>query len=427
MLTKKNSSLKWLISIILLISGGLTIWYSTKWLESPKAESSEQRKFPPRPVEIEKLTNGEAIRKLSLLGQVEASNRATIRSQVDGIVEQVMVKVGDRVTVGQSLAQLDNRDQQLAVLEAQARLAQEQSRLDRLEIGTRNEIINQRKAELAAALAREEEAEDNLRRISQLTQQGALSERDLVQAQTSAMATRNERLRLEALLSEAETGPTPEEIAAQRAVVQSAAVAVEQAQLDLERTTITADFSGVVQSRQVNPGDYVESSDALITLMNNETLDIYVEVPERLIGQIEPGQIVELTTRALPDWQQKAQVEAVVQATEAATRRQIVRLAIDNPPSGLLPGMAVQANLELSVGDDEEMFVVSRDALTKKDDQWFIFIVEENQAKQYAVEVKSDMGEQIAISNPQLQAGQQIVTTGSEGLRDGADVKIVSP
>lgn len=425
MLTKKARSLKWLVPIIVLVGGGVAVWQGVRWFNPPEVESSQERKFPPVPVETAILTQGEAVRKVTLLGQVEASERATIRAQVDGIVKQVPVKVGDRVESNQIIAMLDDSDQKLALLEAEARLAQEKSRLERLQVGTRQEIIEQRQAELNAAIARTKEAQDNLKRISQLTEEGALSERDLVQAEADAATALSEQIRIQAQLSEAEAGPTPEEIAAQKAVVQAVEVEIEQAKLDLTRTVIKADFPAIVESRQVSAGDYLESGDPLITVINNQALDIFLEVPERLIGQIQLGQVVNLSARALPDWQQTATVEAVVQATETATRRQIVRLSLNNPPLELLPGMSVQANLELPVESEQPVFIVSRDALTRRNDQWLVFTVRENTAQSYTVEMLADMGKTIAITHPDLQPGNPVVVIGSDALRDGSEVRIV--
>ncbi len=397
-----------------------------KWL-SPPVESSQQRVLPPpRPVTTATLKTGEAIRTIKLLGQVEASGRATIRTQVDGEVKQVLVKIGDRLKPKQIVAILDDRNQELAVLAAEARLAAEQSKLASLEVGTRAEIIAGRQAELAAAQARESEALDNLNRLTTLSQQGALSARDLVQAKTAADAARNERIRLEASLTEAQVGPTLEEIAAQRAIVQGAQITLAQAQLDLERTKITTDFTGVVQERLISPGDYIKSGDPIITLINPEEIDIFLEVPEQLIGQVEIGQKVELKARAIPDWLDYGTVQAVLPDTQAATRRQLVRINLNQPNRSLLPGMSVEGTIQLAIASTEKVFIVPRDALTNRGEQWVLFVVVNDQVQEHPVEILADLGETLAITQPDLTPGQQIVISGGEGLNQGTTVKIIS-
>lgn len=425
---KKTRTLNWLIPLILVGTAGVALWQGVDWSAPPSAESSPTRELPPRPVATAELTSGEAIRTIKLIGQVEADNQATIRTRVDGLVEQVLVKVGDRVEPKQVVAILDDSDQRLAVLAAEAQLKEEESKLARLETGTRSEIIDQRQAELSGAIAREMEAQDNLERITTLTEQGALSERDLIQAKTDADAARNERLRIEATLAEAQSGPTPEEIAAQRALVEASRVALQQAKLELDRTVISTDLEGVVQTRVVSPGDYLEVSDPLFTLINPDDLDIFLEVPEQLIGQIQVGQVVDLRARAIPEWQQQGEIRAILPGTEAASRRQVVRVSLLNSSSSpLLPGMAVQGTLQLPVETTEQVFIINRDSLTRRNNQWLVFIVDENnQIKEYSVEIVADMGAQMAITNPELQSGQTIVTTGGDGLSQGITVKIIN-
>ncbi len=423
--TSKNKSKLpgWLLGVLIL-GGGAALWQVFIPSTVPTAQTSTQAP-PPRPVEIMALTTGTGNRQVRLLGQVEAGERATLSPQIDGTVQRVLVREGDRVTPGMTVAILDDADPRIALAEAKARLAREKSNLARLQVGTRPEIIAQRRAELNAAIARELEAQDNLERVAGLTEEGALSQRALVEARTAADAATSEKFRTEALLAEAQEGPTKEEIDAQQGLVDAAVAAVEQAELGMQRTQIKAPFSGIVQSRDVDPGDYVEVNDPLLTLVSDRSLDIFLEIPESLSGQIAPGMRVNLSARALPNWQQETAITAVVPTANTASRRQLVRVSLDNPPQGLLPGMAIQANLALPV-ESADTFIVPRDALTRRGDKWLLFAVNDNQAQQLAVEMVADLGTDVVIANPELQEGQSIVIRGGDGLKDNAQVKVVN-
>lgn len=484
--TKSSQFTGWIIPIVIL-GGGITLWQILGPSTMGTTETNNQGP-PPKPVETVLLNSGEGNRQLRLLGQVEAGGQATLSSQVSGTVEKILVKEGDRVTSGMIVAILDDADGQIALAEAQARLVQEQSNLERLEVGTRSEIIVQRKAELTAAQAREQEArdnlerlialqpdlmkqrqaeleaarsrekeaQDNLQRIKGLSLEGALSERALVEAEARADETRNQRLRAEAvlkaeetstrqdiaqaqtrvdnarsdrlrvtaILAEAQAGPRKEEIDAQRGVVQAAQAAVEQAKLRLERTQIRASVSGIVQSRQADPGDYLEVNDPILSLVSDHSLDIFLEIPESLSGQVTQGMQVNLFARALPNWQKLTQITAVVPSANNNSRRQLVRVSLNNPPEQLLPGMAIQADLIMPI-IDKNTFTVPRDALTRRGDQWLLFTVNNNQAEQLEVELIEDLGENVIISNPQLKQGQSIVIKGGDGLKDDATVTII--
>ncbi|MDJ0589841.1 MAG: efflux RND transporter periplasmic adaptor subunit [Pleurocapsa sp. MO_226.B13] len=419
---KKNKLPGWLLAILLLGGGGIALWQVLTPESAPTVQTAQ---VPPRSVEIIALTPGTGNRQVRLLGQVEAGERATLSPQIDGRVQQVLVREGDRVTTGMTIAILDDADPRLALAEAQARLAQERGNLARLQVGTRPEIIAQRQAELNTAIARELEAQDNLDRVEGLTAEGALSQRALVEARTEADAATSEKFRLQALLAEAQAGPTREEIDAQQGLVAAAQAAVEQAQLGMQRTEIKATFSGIVQSRDVDPGDYVEVNDPVLTMVSDRSLDIFLEVPESLSGQVAPGMQVNLNARALPNWQQETEITAVVPTANTASRRQLVRVSLDNPPPELLPGMAIQANLAVPV-ENTDTFIVPRDALTRRGNEWLLFTVDNNQAQQIDVEMVADIGQEVVIANPELEAGQSIVVTGGDGLTDNAEVQVVN-
>ena len=420
----KKSKLFPLLLIALLLGGG-TALRQVLSPSTPTAATTQTEAPLPKAVETIALTPGTGNRQIKLLGQVEAGERAAVSSQIDGRVQQVLVREGDRVTEGMTIAVLDDADPRLALAEAEARLAQEKGNLARLQVGTRPEIIAQRQAELDAAKARELEAGDNLSRTSGLSEQGALSRRALVEAKSQAEAATSERFRVEALLAEAQAGPTQEEIDAQQGLVAAARAAVQQAELAQQRTEIKATFSGIVQSRDVDPGDYVEVSDPVLTLVSDRSLDIFLELPESLTGQVAPGMKVDLNARALPNWQQETAITAVVPTANTASRRQLVRVSLDNPPQELLPGMAIQANLAVPV-ENADTFIVPRDALTRRGDNWLLFTVNNNQAQELNVEMVSDLGTDVAIANPELKEGQEIVVRGGDGLTDSTAVQVVN-
>ncbi|MEM8831157.1 MAG: biotin/lipoyl-binding protein, partial [Cyanobacteria bacterium P01_G01_bin.19] len=194
--SKKKSKLSgWLLATLLLGGGSVVLWQTFTPDSVPTAQTTTQAP-PPRSVETVALTTGTGNRQVRLLGQVEAGERATLSPQIDGTVQRVLVREGDRVTPGMTVAILDDADSRLALAEAQARLAQERGNLARLQVGTRPEIIAQRQAELNAAIAREAEAQDNLDRVSGLTAQGALSRRALVEARAEAEAATSEKFRV---------------------------------------------------------------------------------------------------------------------------------------------------------------------------------------------------------------------------------------
>jgi HlyD family secretion protein len=423
--TRSGKPWFWRLLILFLATGGIILWRMFAPAGTPRSSVAQQQGPPPKPIETISLATGSATRSVQLLGQVEATQQSTIRSQTGGIVKQISVQPGDRVKIGMAIALLEDTDQQLAISQARAQLAQQRSNLARLEVGTRPEIIAQRQAAVTSAKARELEAQDNLKRTSDLVKEGALSQRLLVEAQAQLNNIQGERLEAEAELAEAKAGPIQEEIAAQRANVEAAKATLAQAELAQQRTRILASESGIVQTRHISNGDLVQSSGQIVTLVAGDRFDIFLELPEELSSKVTPGMTIDLTTRALPEWKQRATITAVVPSAETASRRQRVRVQINKPPSGLIPGMAIAGSLNMP--SNRSSFVVSRDALTRRQNQWLVFAVADGKAKQIPVEMVSDMGKNVAIYHPTLRTGQRIVLRGGDGLQDGAPVKIVDP
>lgn len=417
----KRSRFGLIALLLLLLSGGVILWRVLT--PSRNSTPSSTITLPPRPVETVSIKRGAGTSRIQLLGQVEANKSATLRSQVDGTVEQVLVDVGDRVKPGMVIATLDDTDRQLALSEAQAKLAQAQSELARLEVGTRPEIIAQRQADMSSAQAREQEAQENLARYEDLVAAGALNTKALLEEKAAVDATRAERLKMQAALAEAISGPTREEIATQRASVAAAVSAVNQAKVALSRTQVRATTGGIVQSREVSPGDLVENKDPLLTLVNGNELDVFLELPEQLSGSVTPGQPVELASRAIPNWRGRATISGVVPAANAASRRQMVRVRLSNPPDKLLPKMAIAAELQLQVAPSS--FIVPRDALVQRDEGWLVYTIVDGKAVEVNVNLVADMGEAMAISSNRLQNGQTVVVRGSEGLMPGMPVQVV--
>ncbi|MEO1521487.1 MAG: efflux RND transporter periplasmic adaptor subunit [Cyanobacteria bacterium J06633_2] len=415
---------RWLLWVMIgVFAGGGFVWFTSRGNREVVATETVAQGPPPRPVEVTQLAAGEGVRSVELIGQVEARTSATVRSQTAGVVQQVLVEPGDTVESGTTIAVLDEADQRLSLAQAQASLASERSTLAELEVGTRPEIIEQRRASLQSAEVRQQEALDNLERTQELVNEGALSERTLIESRAAVDAAQASRLEAAAALAEATAGPTNEEIAAQRAIVAANQAAVDQMQLALSRTQIQATVAGTVESRIANIGDYLEVGDPIVSMIDRSNLDIFLEIPEDLAGQISPGLTVELTARALPDWRGQATIVGIIPTADEASRRQRVRLQVTSPPASLLPGMAIQGELELP--SNTSGFTVSRDSLVQRAGEWMVFAVEDDQVQAIDVEILADMGTSMAIASDQLRDDQSIVIRGAEGLQDGAAVNVM--
>ncbi len=439
---------RWALIALLLLGGGYGLW---QWL-GPKPPGGPggpgggppagMQGPPPKPVVTTLLRAGIAGEQVRLLGQVESGDATILRSQAEGVIEELLVIAGDRINNGDVIATLDDVDKRLALAEAQAdlteaeaELAEAQSNLAEMQQGTRSQVVVQRQAEVAAEIAAEAAARDNLKRVTTLVQEGAVSERLLVEAQASVDAAVSDRLAAEATLADAQAGPRGDElkaeeakVKAQQANITAQEAAVAQAFLALQRTRVTATAPGIINDMLVNAGDYLQAADPVLELVDNSVVDILLELPEARAAQIQPGQPVVLSSRALPGWQGETTIDSLTPIASATSRSRAARIRLTNPPPGLLPGTALVADFSLSGSSDG--YQVSRDVLTRRSGEWLVYAIEAGgdgpaMAQEIPVALVSDNGETVIIDSPELRPNLEIVLKGGDALSNEAAVMVV--
>lgn len=285
---------------------------------------------------------------LEVTGQIE-SDAVTAGSKIGGRVEKVLVEEGGQVKKGDVLIRLDAAETQAALSAAQAQLAQAEALLLKAETGATAEQLAQAEAALKAAEeqytlarkgAREEEkraaqagveaarapydaAKADYDRAQRLLQQEVIPQQvfdrseaafkaaeaqlkaarekaDIVdeglRAEEIAMAKANYD-RAKAFLDEVKRGPRDEDLAAARATRDAAAAQVERAQVALREMEIVAPIDGLIESLDVRPGDLIKPG-PIVRLMNPEDLDLTIYVSAAMLGHLQTGQKVVITTDA---------------------------------------------------------------------------------------------------------------------------------
>ena len=142
-------------------------------------------------------------------------------------------------------------------------------------------------------------------------------------------------------------------------------------------TPIPAPIDGTVIARKVGPGQYVrnDTGEALYVIADLSTMWLKAQVPEKEISSIRVGQDVEVKVSALPDRVLRARVTAINAATDATTRRVIVRSEIPNPEGALKSEMF--ASFKIATGDDEPAPSVPVQAVIREGDHAVVWVEEE--------------------------------------------------
>jgi HlyD family secretion protein len=349
-------------------------------------------------------------------GTIEA-NESNLAFQISGRVIEVPVDDGVKVEKDQLLARLNpdefkaRRDQALAELE-RARASQEQlesyynltkatipSEIERarsavkaldfqlheLEAGYRPQEKEQARLALEEARAGLDEARRNKDRFDRLFSQGIVAERekdekdltfevalkkfeqakeayDLLKEgyrRETVEALRARRDEAMAVLKQATSNmvkidAAEKEVKAAKARVTAAQAALALSEIHLRQTELNAPFSGVVSSRNVEPGEVVTPGREVISIVDLSKVDLTIFVSETEIGRVKPGQDVEVKIDTFPDKVYKGRVSFIADEGEFTpkiiqTHKERVKLvyrvkiALSNPDYELKPGMPADA------------------------------------------------------------------------------------
>ncbi len=201
----------------------------------------------------------------------------------------------------------------------------------------------------------------------------------------------------------------------------------ELASLTLDRTTIEAPFDGKVVQRYLDLGATVSDGSPMFDLADMDPLFVDVNVPERHVTRLAPGQNVRLSAEVLSA-PVEARIERLAPVVDAATGTVKVTVAVDASVA-LRPGAFVEIDVVTAV--HEEALVVARRSLVSEGRRWLVFRVDPSHETVTAVEVELgfEEGDRVEIARSvgerQLAAGDLVVVAGAAALSDGASIRIL--
>ena len=304
------------------------------------------------------------------VGLIEpASETILIGTQVGGIVAQVLVKEGDRVTKGQALIEIDSRDAEARLASARAKVATAKSRVSAAEARVAQLVARPRAEDLAEAKALVEarkaaldDAHGRLDRLLKVTDRGTTANEQPTLEFAVALATAN-LADAKAKLARVEIGTYPEDLAVARsdAATATSELAASEADLALAETAreiliVRAPIGGTILKLDARPGEYKAAgpnSTALLRLGDISTLHIRTDIDEldswrfdsagKAVASIRGGSRLQVPlrfVRIVPDVAPKRTLTGE-NGERIDTRVMQVIYALENPPAFLQPGMLV--------------------------------------------------------------------------------------
>jgi HlyD family secretion protein len=292
-------------------------------------------------------------------GTVEATE-ARLGFQAAGRVLSVLVREGDEVREGDTLAMLDAAEVVARRDQATAQLRAARARLQEMERGFRTEEIAQARAARDAAAQRLADAERDLVRVRRLYEGGAVSREALDKAELAQDVAASQADQAREQLTLLERGPRVEQIEAQRAQVAQTEGALRAADATLANTIVLAPFDGVVTVRHHEPGETVTPGAAVLTMMNPDDRWVRIYVQENRVGAVALGGAATITSDTYPDREYAGAVSFIASEAEftpksVQTTEERVKLVFavkvritGDADRELKPGMPADVRLQLA-------------------------------------------------------------------------------
>ena len=331
---------------------------------------------------------------LNASGYVVARRLATVSSKVTGRITEVLFEEGAEVKEGQVLARLDPAT-------AQA----EHSVTTRILEASRR---NLREIEVRLADARRT-----------LDRNRSLVERALVS-----------RSVLDS--SEAEVAALQARLAAAGAEVDVAQARLAVSQQSLDDLSIRAPFTGVVISKDAQPGETVSPVSAgggftrtgIATIVDMDSREIEVDVNEAYINRVRDGQRVEAVLDAYPDWKVPGRVVGIVPTADRQKATVRVRIAFEQLDPRILPDMGIKVRfLEERADTGPVTPKVTSRAIVRGEDGTSIWVVRDGKVERRIVKLGPEQDGQAVVLEG-LHGGEAVVVDPPRRLRDGAAVEL---
>ncbi|WP_080800503.1 efflux RND transporter periplasmic adaptor subunit [Desulfamplus magnetovallimortis] len=314
-----------------------------------KEKTSLQATLPDKetiavPVAVAQIRKSAISLTRSFSGTLEAESQFLVAPKISGRVARLHVDISDTVRRGQVVAELDNEEYIQEVALAKADLAVARANLE--------------EAHNALIIANRE-----LKRTETLNTKGITSEAQLDIAKSSQLEKE-----------------TRFEVA--RAQVMRAEAILETANIRHSYTTIKAEWhdgdqSRVVAERFVDEGNTVSANTPLMSIVKLHPITGLFFVTEKEYSKLNPGQTVELVTDAFPDRTFEGTISRIAPVFKQETRQARVEITIDNLEQMLKPGIFIRTTVVLD--HLENATVIPEQALSKRDDQTGVFVIDEKE------------------------------------------------
>jgi HlyD family secretion protein len=360
-----------------------------------------------RPVTAEVVRLERVTRTVELVGTLAAVDQVTISSEADGKVSRILADLGDRVTAGQRLVQVDREKQQYNFDQQRAALARALAQYGAPDPQHLPDV--EKTPDVQKANADLVQAKQAFDRTSELFKRSLVPQQMLDDA---AAALESKRASHELALQNAKN---------LRASIQASEASMKLADRQLRDTEIRAPFDGYVEKRLVNLGELVKQQMPVMSVVRVDPLKVIAEIPEKLAPWIHESQPADLRVDAYPERVFTGKVSRISPAVNTATRAFPFEALVPNKDAALKPGTFARVHIESGRVDD--VLTLPYSALQYRYGVNRVFVIADDKLVARELKVGERVGDRIEILGG-VQAGDRVAANDVDKLIDGMAVKV---
>jgi HlyD family secretion protein len=333
----------------------------------------------PMTVELAAVKRGDMSESISVVGNLIGAATVETVPKVSGRLEAVTVRLGDRVTRGQRLAKIEDREILEQVKQAQASF------------------------DVSAATIRQREADLKLAQTN-LDRSRSLYERQLIPRQTFDDTDARYQAANAAL-----------DLA--RAQYAQAQARLDELKINLANTVITSPVTGFIGKRALDPGAWVTPSSAFLSVVDISIVRLVANVVEKDLRRITQGMKADVVVDAFPGETFDGRIAHVAPVLDPATRTAQIEVEVPNSNFRLKPGM--YAKVDFVVEHKQNTLVVPANAIVDLNGKKGVFLPDEGDVARFKpVTIGMSQPELVEVVEG-LPEGTRVVTTGAAALREG--------
>jgi RND family efflux transporter MFP subunit len=334
-------------------------------------------------VRVDAVRTEPLVQTVSVIGRLVARQAGSISSRIDGPVRTMRVQIGERVTRGQIIAELDT-----AALEVQHRLAEAR-------FGEVKALLATRKAELD--LARQD-----VKRLKGI-KNPAVTSRAVVDDAVQNVVISTARV------SEA------------MAAMDSALASVQLVELGVEHTQVRAPYAGVIVRRSTEAGAYVKTGETVAEIIADGSLEVEADIPFDRLSGVPQGTVVRML---LDDGSEhSATVRAIVPQEDPLTRTRATRFVAEFKSKHGALAVDQSVTLHIPVGARRDVLSVHKDGIIRRQGKNLVYVVSDDIASIRTVQLGDAVGSRFEVLSG-LEEGELVVVRGNERLQPDAKVAI---